>query len=205
MTLVRIAAIFCACITTSAAVCNAQSLATASKGAEISAFGGYSPGSLDYGPYTLKGFSAGGDFTLFPRFFLKPSIEGRANLLSAPTVTEKTVLFGPRVQLDPRQHPRLHPYADIFIGGGEILYHPPLDGLYTGDRSTVYSYGGGIDIDLEHHFSARFDFQQQSWNLGKNGVAQPDGADFTLAPRNLTIGVKYAVPFRFLKRVSDYR
>ena len=205
MKLVRIAILFFACLTTLAVTCHAQSLSTASKGAEVSVFGGYAPGEPDYGPHTLKGFSAGGDFTLFPRFFLKPSFEARGNMLDGTESTEKSVLVGPRVQLDPRRYPHLHPYGDFLIGGGEILYHPaPLVG-YTGDRARIYSFGGGLDIDLPHHFSARFDFQQQSWNFGQNGYLKPDGGNYTLAPRTVMLGIKYTVPFRFLKRATDYR
>ena len=180
----------------------AQSLSTASKSAEISAFGAYTGGTPDYGPYTLKGFSAGADFTVFPHFVLKPALEIRGNVLSASAVTEKTVLFGPRAQIDWRG--RFHPYADFLIGGGEVLFHPDPDPGYTGDRSKVYSYGGGIYIDIAYHLAAKFDFQQQSWNLGPNTDAASSN-NFTLAPRTILIGVTYTVPFRFLNRASDYR
>lgn len=180
----------------------AQSLSTASKSAEISAFGAYMGGTPDYGPYTLKGFSAGADFTVFPHFVLKPALEIRGNVLSASAVTEKTVLFGPRAQIDWRG--KFHPYGGFLIGGGEILFHPSPYPGYLGDRSKVYSYGGGINIDIAYHLAAKFDFQQQSWNLGSNSDAASSGS-FTLAPRTLLIGVTYTLPFRFLNRASDYR
>ncbi|QMV18309.1 hypothetical protein GOB94_06125 [Granulicella sp. 5B5] len=180
----------------------AQSLSTASKAAEISVFGAYMGGTPDYGPHTWKGISAGGDFTVFPRFILKPALEVRGNVLSARAATEKTVLFGPRVQLDWRG--RFHPYGDFLIGAGEILFHPDPAPGYSGDRSKVYSYGGGINIDVAYHLSAKFDFQQQSWNLGPNSDSASSG-NFTLTPRTLQIGVTYTLPFRFLNHASDYR
>lgn len=205
MKLVGFATFFwCAVVASGAATSGAQSLTTASKGAELSAYGGYTVGSLDYasggqGSFAKKGVSAGAEFTLFPRFILKPSMEVRANLLAGNDATEKSVLFGPRVQMDVRQ--RLHPYADLLIGGGEILYHPVTVAGYTGDRSKVYSYGGGLDVDLPRHFAVRFDFQQQRWNLGAPTGAPAD----ILMPRLLMVGVKYTVPFRSIKRAGDYR
>lgn len=202
---VRIAALFCVgCLSGlfSFSPATAQSLSTASKAAEISAFGAYTAGTPDYGPYTLKGFSAGADFTVFPHFVLKPALELRGNVLSASAVTEKTVLIGPRAQLDWRE--RFHPYGNFLIGGGEVLFHPQPSPGYLGDRSKVYSYGGGINIDLAYHLAAKFDFQQQSWNLGPNSNTASSG-DFTLAPRTILIGVTYTLPFRFLNRSTDYR
>ena len=206
MTFVRIAVLLCACFVSNlnfSGSANAQSLSTASKGAEISVFGGYVAGPPDYGPNAKKGVSAGGDFTIFPRFILKPSFEVRGNELASTYVTEKTVLFGGRAQIDLRD--RFHPYGDFLLGGGEIIYHPNPAPGYTGDRSRVYSYGGGINIDIAHHFAAKFDFQQQSWNLGQNSQAVPGGGNFTLSPRLFMAGVTYTLPFRFLKRSSDYR
>lgn len=204
MTPVRFVVLLCGLMSSLAlsVTADAQSLSTASKGAEISFFGAYAVGTTDYGPHTLKGISAGGDFTIFPHFVLKPSLEVRGNELFANDLTEKTVLVGGRGQVDWRG--RFHPYADVLVGGGEIVFHPdPVPG-YTGDRGKVYSYGGGINIDVTHHVAAKLDFQQQNWNLGPNSYAVASG-DFTLTPRLFSAGITYTLPFRFLKRSSDYR
>jgi hypothetical protein len=206
MTVARTALLVCACFIVgfiSSNTAAAQSLSTASKGAEISVFGTYTAGTPDYGPFAKKGISAGGDFTIFPHFILKPSLEIRGNELYSADVTEKSVLFGPRAQIDIRG--KFHPYGDFLIGGGEIIYHPDPAPGYTGDRSKVYSYGGGINIDVAHHLAAKFDFQQQSWNLGHNSIAVSGSGNFTLSPRLFMAGVTYTLPFRFLKRSTDYR
>jgi hypothetical protein len=178
-----------------------QSISTASKGAEFSVFGGYMPTQTDYGYHTYKGYSAGADFTIFPRFFLAPSFEVRGNIAQNQPVTEKTVLVGIRLQ---REMGRLHPYGNFLIGGGELLFHPAPSPDYTGERSRVYSYGGGINIDVTRHFAAKFDFQQQSWDLG-SGSTQVAQGTFTVAPRTFMAGVTYTIPFRKLNRQGDFR
>jgi hypothetical protein len=184
-----------------ATTASGQSISTASKGAELSVFGGYMPTQTDYGYRTYKGYSAGADFTIFPRFFLAPSIEVRGNIAQNQPVTEKTVLGGIRLQ---REIGRLHPYGDFLLGGGELLFHPAPSPDYTGDRSRVFSYGGGVNIDVTRHFAAKFDFQQQSWNLGSNAGNTTQGT-FTLSPRTFMAGVTYTIPFRKLNRQGDFR
>ena len=179
----------------------AQSLPTATRAAEISVFGAYAPAELDYGPRTLKGFSAGGDVTIFPRLPVAPSLEIRGNFLSGQDVTEKTALVGLRVQRDIR---RYHPYGDVLIGLGEIAYHPSPYPDYNSDRSKVLSYGVGINIDLTHRLAAKFDIQQQTWNLGQNGPLEPNGTDYTLTPRIFQVGVTYTLPFHDRNHKSDF-
>jgi hypothetical protein len=190
------------CLGVSGKTASGQSLATASKSAEFSVFGGYMAASTDYGPHTLNGYGAGIDFTVFPRFILKPSLELRGDIANNGYVTEKTVVVGPRAQLDIRQ--RFHPYGELLFGAGEILYHPVPYPDYTGDRSRVYAYGGGLDIDVTRHFGAKFDFQERNWNLGGNGNLV-GGGTYTLEPRTFLVGVIYTIPFRTFKRQSDFR
>jgi hypothetical protein len=179
----------------------AQAIATASKSAEISAFGGYMPSHTDYGPHTLKGFAAGADFTVFPHFPVAPSLEVRGQYGSGQDVTEKAVMAGVRVQKDFRF--RYHPYVDFLIGIGQLTYHLDPYPNYSQDTSKALSYGGGINIDVSHHLAAKFDIQAQNWNFGKNGALQPNG-DYTLTPYTALVGVTYTVPFRTLNRHSDF-
>jgi opacity protein-like surface antigen len=179
-----------------------QSLSTASRGAQFTVFAGYMPTETDYGKSTLNGYGAGLDFTIYPRFFLKPSIEVRGDLANNGLVTEKDVLVGPRLQMDVRN--RLHPYGEFLIGGGELEYHISPYPDYTGDRSRVLAYGGGIDIDVTRNFGAKFEFQQRSWNLGSNPGVTPAGT-YTLSPRMAMVGVTYTIPFRKLNRQGDFR
>ncbi len=178
-----------------------QAMTTASKSAEISAFGGYLVSKTDYGPAAKKGIAAGGDFTIFPRFPVAPSLEVRGQEAVGPYVTEKSVMAGLRVQKDLRQ--RLHPYVDFLIGAGEIVYHPEPYPDYHADKSKAYSFGGGINIDIARHFALKFDAQRQNWNFGANQALQPNG-DYTLTPITAMVGVTYTVPFRTLNRHGDF-
>jgi hypothetical protein len=193
-----------AMILTSAGVarCGAQSLPTASKSAEISAFGGYLASSPDYGPFIPKGIGAGVDFTVFPRFPVAPSLEFRVQDAFGTDVTEKAFLVGLRVQKDLRQ--KYHPYADFLVGGGKIVFHPAPSPDYTADTSKAYSFGGGINIDLARHVALKLDYQRQAWNLGGDRK-DPTVGDFTLSPTTLLVGVTYTIPFRKLNRHGDFR
>jgi len=186
---------------TTAAKSYGQALPTASKHAEISAFGGYMVAKTDYGPAAKKGIGAGVDFTVFPRFFVAPSLEVRGQEAVGPDVTEKSLMVGLRVQKDFRQ--KLHPYVDFLIGAGEIVYHPEPYPDYHADKSKAYSFGGGINIDIAKHFGLKFDVQRQNWNFGSN-VAIVQNGNYTLTPTTALVGVTYTMPFRVLNRHGDF-
>lgn len=166
----------------------AQALPTATRSADISVFAGFLTDTPDYGPYRNNGVSAGVDYTRYIRLPIEPSIELRTNIADGKTVNERTYLFGPRValRLPQRSLRRFHPYADLLVGIGDIHFNFNNNG-YLGDNSTVYSYGGGVDIDLVRHFQARFDFNGQHWKTGRN---------VTYTPNLILFGVVYHIPFR---------
>jgi hypothetical protein len=68
----------------------------------------------------------------------------------------------------------------------------------------TYSPGAGVDIDVVKHFLVKVEFDYRMWNFGSNPSA-PNSSDFTLTPQMLTVGVRYAIPFRSLKSQSDFR
>ena len=80
------------------------------------------------------------------------------------------------------------------VGPGNIHFNFNNNG-YLGDNSIVYSYGGGVDIDLVRHFQAKIDFQGQHWKTG-NAI--------TLTPSILLLGITYHIPFRPHVRQSDF-
>ena len=182
----------------------AQALPTATKAAEISVFGGYTPTAPDFGRFTFNSFTTGADFTLFPHWFVDPSVEARFNYAHASTVSEHSLLIGPRLQKD-LMGDRLHPYVDFLLGSGTIGYHAAP---YSSDPSTSgheMSYGGGVDFDISHHLSLKFDFQQQALNMGTNKTFKPQGGDYTLTPHTFTFGVTYHFQFPGLKGRQDLR
>jgi opacity protein-like surface antigen len=176
----------------------AQALATAQRGAEITAFGGYMLSDPDYGYRSYNGEMFGANFTVFKHWFVDPSIEVRYDHTSNAIISEHAFLGGPRVQKD---YGRFHPYADFLIGIGTIDYNPaplfsPNDHKDSGRN---FSIGGGVDYDVTRNFSAKVDFQQQNWNLGPNPPFQATG-NYTLSPRTLTFGVTYHIPFSGLRK-----
>ena len=196
--------LFAIALFTAARMLPAQSKATADKAADISVFAGYQYTNPDIGKSTDRGngVTVGVDFTRYFKSRFVPSIEARGTYASAPFATESTALGGLRLKVDLRQ--KFHPYADFLIGGGRIVFTTPPAAGYTRDTSIVYSYGGGIDIDVHKNFAAKFDFQEQSWNMGPSpSVTGVFGANFTLAPMVLTVGVNYHIPFRPHIRQDD--
>lgn len=181
----------------------AQALPVADKASDISAFVGVGHVKTDYGKDTNDGVTGGVDFTrYFRRLPVDPSIEVRGSFVPSSAVTEKVILGGLRLTYDLR---RFHPYGDFLAGGAEITFHPDPYAGYTGDRGRIYSFGGGINFDVVHNIALMVDFQQQSWNLGKNIVLQPNNSNFTLSPKLLVIGVNYRIPFRTHNREGEVR
>jgi hypothetical protein len=179
-------------------------LPTATKAAEITAFGGYTVGDPDFGGFTKNGFTLGSDFTLFPHWHVDPSVEVRFNFLHAPTISEHSFLVGPRLQED-FLHDRLHPYVNFLVGAGTISYHPVTVPNDSSDSGRAYSIGGGADFDITRHISVKGDVQQGFWNLGTNSYYKPQGGDYTLSPRTYTFGVTYHFIFRGLNKQQELR
>jgi opacity protein-like surface antigen len=137
------------------------------------------------------GITAGADLTFlgFRRF--RPAFEARGTypIDEGHVSSQKNFLLGPKVE-----YPigRLHPYADFLIGRGQIDYHSPGfvygDTLFISSNTAVYSLGGGLDLDLTHHFAVKTDVQFQHWST-------PATASGTIYPTALTLGVVYNFDF----------
>jgi hypothetical protein len=168
---------------------------------DIAAFGGYSLAETDYARSKDSGAAFGVDVSRFFHLPIVPSLEARANLEHGKVIDESTYLFGGRAEVPLH---RLHPYADVLIGFGTLHFKfAPTPG-YTGDRSRVIAYGGGIDVDLVHNFQLKIDAQYQNWNLGPNAFVTPPGANFTLTPAVGIVGVEYHIPFRPRTQQKDF-
>jgi hypothetical protein len=182
-----------ACISSPERV-HAQSMPAESKGMELSAFAGFVAVHPDYYTANNTGAAAGLAFTrFFERLPVDPSLELRGTYASGPAVTERTVSGGLRVS---KRFRRYHPYVDLLVGVGSIVYATDPAPFEHEDRGLEYTFGGGIDIDIIRNFRARIDIQRQSWNLGQNNTLKPQGGDYTLSPTAFLIGVTYVIPFR---------
>jgi len=177
------------------ATLSAQEVPTESKGMDLAAFGGYlnaNPvytGGSAYPDDRDSGAFLGADLTRYFHWPVAPSIEARANFADGPFVNEHSYLVGVRVQGDIFR--RYHPYADFLAGYGSTYYDHPVEPGYTHDNSAVYSYGGGLDIDLMRHFQAMVDFQGQHWNISNN-----NSATGIFSPSIFSIGLRYVIPFK---------
>lgn len=167
----------------------AQQMSTVSKSAEISAFAGYTDINSDYGTRN-HGITIGGDYTRFFRFPVVPSLEVRGNYTSGIGITEKSILFGLRLEAPFRR--RFHPYGTFLYGGTRVDFKFPPTPTYTYDQASAFSVGGGIDVDVTRNFRAKLDYQQQFEDFGPNGIHN----DFTLTPAGFTVGVVYRIPFK---------
>jgi hypothetical protein len=166
--------------------CSAQEVPTESKGGDISLFGGVNSLAPAFVTGREIGGTAGINFTRYFSWPVAPSVEFRANTANGSQVEERSYLVGFRAQGGINW--RYHPYADFMVGKGTIHFDHPSGG-YLGDNSTIFSYGGGVDIDVTRNFQAKFDFQEQSWNIGTDKGNKFD-------PNVITIGVAYRIPFR---------
>jgi hypothetical protein len=171
--------------------CSAQAIPDADKAADISAFLGFQYANPDYGAPNNTGVGAGLNYTRYFPIPVAPSIEARANLTNGTNVKERTYLVG--LQAKARVFRRYHPYVDFLLGKGTIHFNTHATG-YIGDNSTVYNFGGGIDIDLLHNFALRADIQRQSWSLGSSPGFNPLIG---------MIGLHYTFPFRDYKDQRD--
>jgi hypothetical protein len=188
-----------ATVLTSGAVAVAQAVPTAAQTMQLSAFGGLSGVFTDVlGGHNLS-FTAGGDLSFRPffRFGIVPSVEVRGTIpfVSGTIAGERSLMGGAKFE---RRFGPVRPYADILFGRGAIDYQrggllePPY--LYVRTTSNVYSPGGGVDLDLIHHWAAKVDFQYQVWST----YPPLPG---TLTPIVLTGGVVYKFDFNHHYRI----
>ncbi len=188
---------------TSGAVAVAQAVPTATQAMQLSAFGGLSGVFTDVLDGHNLSFTAGADLSFRPFFGLGivPSVEVRGTIPfeSGTIAGQSSVMGGARFE---RRFGPVRPYADILFGRGAIDYQrgglsePPY--LYIRTTSNVYSPGGGVDLDLSHHWAAKVDFQYQFWST----YPPLPG---TLTPKMLTGGVVYKFDFNHQYRMPKQR
>jgi hypothetical protein len=190
-----------AAVLTSGAVAVAQAVPAATQSMQLSAFGGVSGVFTDVlGGHNLS-FTAGADLTFRPHFGILPSVEVRGTIpfVSGTIAGESSVMGGPRFEM--RFGP-FRPYGDMLFGRGAIDYQrgglsePPF--LYLRTTSNVYSPGGGVDLDLTHHWAAKADFQYQFWST----YPPLPG---TLTPKTVTGGVIYKFDFNHHYHIPKQR
>jgi len=139
------------------------------------------------------GISAGVDLRVWHFHGILPSIEIRGTfpVASGNVAGEENGMVGLKLE-----HPfgRIHPYGDFLFGRGEIKYqgrgYISPDGffLYQQTYSNVLSPGGGVDIDLTHHYAFKADVQLWHQQV-------PVTTSGTLNSLALTLGAIYRFDF----------
>jgi len=170
----------------------AQSISTASRQAELSAFAGGSGNFTGLNSGKNLDITAGLDLTFLRFRYLRPAIEVRSSypFYSGQVGGQKNILAGPKIEY-PRG--RLHPYANFLVGRGAIDYSN--SGYIVGNieyqvsNSFVYSPGIGVDYNLFRSFSAKADYQFQHWNT------PTVIASGSIYPKVVTLGLVYTFKF----------
>jgi hypothetical protein len=166
---------------------SAQAAPAGTQNIQLSAFAGGTGTFTNFNGGKNLAITAGADVTFLNFRLFRPSFELRGTypIDEGHVSSQKDFLLGPKVE-----YPigRLHPYADFFIGRGQINYAPPgyIFGnfRYISTNTLVYSPGVGLDYNLTHNLAIKADAQFQHWST----PAVPSGS---INPTALTLGVVY--------------
>lgn len=169
---------------------SAQATPTATQGLELTAFGAGAGTWTDVLGGRNLGVTAGADlaFRSFHNFRPAAEFRGTYPVHTGTIDAQKNLMGGLRVEYPSG---KLHPYADILVGRGQIDYQ--RGGLVVGNLiyirtiSTVFSPGAGLDFDVSPHWSGKLDFQFQSWDV--------PFSPGTIHPKVLNIGAVYHFDF----------
>ncbi|AFL86942.1 hypothetical protein Terro_0603 [Terriglobus roseus DSM 18391] len=143
------------------------STATATEAIRLNVYALGTYARTDYGyPPRAGGIAVGGGagFTVPHLHHIEPALDIRYNYVTNESISQSVFSGGLRVAYNVS---RFHPYGDLLVGAGTINFKQvnPAFSDYTRDNSLVYTYGGGLDVDVTRSVALRFDFQQQRWRL----------------------------------------
>ncbi len=142
--------------------------------------------------------TAGVDIS-FPTLFagFAPSLEGRGMypVAKGNLVSQENLVGGLKLS---RSKDRFHGYGDFLYGRGRLDYaqggYPDATNTYLvlSNTSSVYSLGGGVDVDLGTHFGVKGDAQLQRYQ-------SPITATGALYSKVFTVAFIYRVGFRRIR------
>jgi hypothetical protein len=171
----------------------AQALTTANQTLSLSAFGGGTGDWTGFDGGKSLNFTGGIDLRILSYKHFLPSVEirGTEPFDKGIVDAQKNVVGGLKVE---RIYGRYHVYGDFLYGRGEIDYqqggfvNPQRTVIYLQSNSNVYSFGGGVDYDVTHHFAAKLDFQLQHYDT-------PISPYTSIFSKDVTLGVVYRFDF----------
>ncbi len=171
----------------------AQAFPTATQPLQLSAFGAATGTYTGLGGGRNLGITAGVDlgFKPFYRFYPTAEVRGTYPVNGGQVDAQENVLFGIKLA---RFYGRYHPYADFLFGRGKINYqnggYPDPTGtlLYLDTVSNVFSYGGGLDLDLTDQIAFKVDAQFQQY-------AAPVTTSGHIYSKAISLGLVYRFDF----------
>ncbi len=176
----------------------AQGRAAATQELQLSAFGAATGTFTDVGNGKNLAITAGVDLTYLPLRLIRPSIEVRGTypVAKGNLDSQKSLLVGIKGE---HVFGRIRPYADFLVGRGEVDYLWSGFNPYLSTTSTVYSFGGGVDYKMSHHFAVKADIQSQRW-VAVMPLTLDIGA---IHPTAVSAGLVYHFDFNRRRRYHD--
>jgi len=150
-----------------------QALATATQPLALSAFGGATGSYIGLDNGKNIGITAGVDLRILSYHHFLPSLEirGTKPVSDGTVASEENAAVGLKVERIYGRSAKLHPYVDFLFGRGKIIYpgygreNPEGTEIYKYTPSNILSAGGGIDVDISHHFALKLDAQIQRYEV----------------------------------------
>lgn len=161
-------------------IASAQATATATRAAEVNAFGGIAVINPDYAQKLNFGYTAGVSYNRVAANVLAPGLELRVTSASGNTVSQSSFLAGFHFQSAPMFGAQ--PYMTALVGMGSMGYTYNFQ-TRPSERDFVYAVGAGAEVPVRRNLKLRADILQQTWSY------QPHN----LTPIAVTIGLSYTV------------
>jgi len=174
-------------------IAGAQAFPTATQPLQFSAFGTATGTYTGLSGGKNLGITAGVDLGFMPFHRFYPTVEARGTypVDDGKIDAQENILVGIKMA---RFYGRYHPYADFLYGRGKITYqnggypNPAGTLLYLDSVSNVFSYGGGLDLDITDQVSLKVDAQFQQY-------ASPVTTSGHLFSKPLSVGLVYRFDF----------
>ncbi len=179
-----------------AVAAGAQALPTATQPLALSAFGGATGSYIGLDNGKNIGITAGVDLRILSYHHFLPSLEirGTKPISDGNVASEENAAVGLKVEHIYGRSANLHPYVDFLFGRGKIIYagygHVNTEGtqIYQTSVSNILSAGGGLDLDISHHFALKLDAQIQRYEADVTKSGKVWG-------KPITVGVVYRFDF----------
>jgi hypothetical protein len=175
------------------ALAGAQAFPTAVQPLNLSAFATATGTYTGLGGGRNLGITAGFDVGFKPFYRLYPTAEIRGTypFNGGQVDAQENVLYGIKIE---KLYRRFHPYGNFLVGRDKITYqnggYPDATGtlLYLSSVSNIFSYGGGVDLDINDTLALKVDAQFQQIGVPVNTTGH-------IFAKPLSVGIVYRFDF----------